>query len=52
MTCNFEYSGLHRVSRAGGRSAQSSRRRDTRPGSGAVAKAATTYSIDFLSNEF
>jgi hypothetical protein len=39
-------------SRAAGRSAQSSKRRETKPASGAVANAATTYSIAFLSKGF
>ena len=40
------------VSRAAGRSAQSSKRRETKPASGAVASAATMYSIAFLSKGF
>jgi hypothetical protein len=41
-----------RVSRAAGRSEQSSSRNETSPGSGAVSKAATIYSMDFLSSIF
>lgn len=40
------------TSRAGARREQSSSRRETSPGSGAVARAATIYSVDFLSSAF
>lgn len=43
---------LPRASRAADRSEQSSSRSETNPGFGAVAKAATTYSIDLLSKGF
>ena len=43
---------VQRTSKAAGRNEQSSRRRDTNPGSGAVSRPATIYSIDFLSRIF
>jgi hypothetical protein len=43
---------LHKVSSTAGRSKQSSIRNDTNPGPGAWARAATMYSIDFLSIGF
>jgi hypothetical protein len=44
--------GLPSASRAAGRREQSSSRRETSPRSGAVARAATIYSVDFLSSAF
>ena len=43
---------VQRTSKAAGRNEQSSRRKDTNPGSGAVSRLATIYSIDFLSRIF
>jgi hypothetical protein len=47
-----DLSGIPSTSRPAGRNEQSSIRRETRPGVGAVGNAAVMYSTDFLSREF